>query len=752
MAALPHPPDAAAERGDDDSGFEASALERSLARRSRHSRWLGWRRRALVLAVLLGCIGVLALARWVAATPFVDAQWSGDDDGRLILEGSTVPALQAMRGRAVVAIGGSGGPPMPVDAALLHRSPRWQVDDAARARQLVQHEGLATLLAAGTLRLHFADSLVLTLDAEPRGWARLGWLFWPLSGLALLLLLSAAVVLLARPRPLNLLYALMALCQAGNLLFIALETTRGLGLPVGALVPDMLVRLALDGFTGAAAVTAFALHPRRLPQAGWMAAGAWAATIGGLALASVDALTPLWWWAQGLCLGLGGAALAVIARSHHREPNPYAMVLRRFAAATLATLLLVTAAVALATQLGEAAQGIAVAASAAWYLFLASLLLLTPFLGRSRQVLREFALLAGISTVATSLDLLFVAVFSLGAFNSLALALFFALALYVGARQWMLNHIIGRSMLSTERTFELLYRAARDVQSQPARLPALQAQLLRDLFEPLEVFSVDRIPPRARVVGGGAALVVPVHRADGDPTPAHALVLRYSQHGQRLFTLDDARLVDRVVDQMRRAVAYDQAVERGRNEERLRIAQDLHDDIGARLLTLMYQAPTPELEDYIRHTLLDLKTLTRGLAATEHRLSHAAVEWKADLAQRLAAAQAELLWTFHCDRDLRLSVVQWSALTRVLRELVSNALYHGHATRVEVQFSLERGELLLRVADDGSGSDPQAWSHGLGLGGVRKRAKLLGGEVRWREHEPCGIACELRIRGFGDPS
>ena len=127
----------------------------------------------------------------------------------------------------------------------------------------------------------------------------------------------------------------------------------------------------------------------------------------------------------------------------------------------------------------------------------------------------------------------------------------------------------------------------------------------------------------------------------------------------------------------------------------------------ARLLTLMYQAPTPELEDYIRHTLQDLKTLTRGLAAAEHRLSHAAVEWKADLSHRLAAAQAELAWSFQSDRDLHLTVVQWSALTRVLRELVSNALYHGHATAVEVLIQLERGQLLLRVADDGGGrADP----------------------------------------------
>jgi signal transduction histidine kinase len=117
----------------------------------------------------------------------------------------------------------------------------------------------------------------------------------------------------------------------------------------------------------------------------------------------------------------------------------------------------------------------------------------------------------------------------------------------------------------------------------------------------------------------------------------------------------------------------------------------------------------------------------------------------------LAAAQAQLGWQFSCDQDLPLSVVQWSALTRVLRELVSNALFHGHASRVDVALHIDGPRLSLLVADDGRGSNPQAWSHGLGLGGVRKRVKVLGGTVQWRDNQPRGIVCEVQVQHFRAP-
>lgn len=730
--------------GAEDTLFEASSFERALEHRV-PARWMGWRLRVLFAVALLGCLSLFALLRTLTHAPMLDAEWQAGVDGRPVLASSDDADLRPFAGRSLQLMSGGQASVAP-GHALLFGSPRWTVGDADRARLLQDRRQLNQIFASPAMTLHFDDGSLVEVRARPRGYAGLGLGFWLLALPALLLYLVAAVVLLAKPSTRNLLFAVMALCQVWNLLWLGVDSGRGLA-PISAwLINDLPWRLGLDLTTAAAAFQLVTLHPVRLPRLWPLAALVWLGSAGVTLGAGLGPWSGAWWWGQAYLFAVGLGVILVLHQSYRQEPNPFAAVLRRFALATLVTMAVVVAAVLAAKWQPEMAQEVATPAVLVWTLFFASLLIWLPFLSRGRQLMREFALLAGLSTVATSLDLLFVSLFSLEPFASLTLALFIALAAYAGARQWMLNQLAGSSLLTTERTFEQLYRVAREVQKHPERHVSLLSQLLRDLFEPLEVLRVSRPATRTRVMADGSALIVPVHgMAEGDRKDPLSLVLRFARRGQHIFTQEDARLTDRVVEQLRRAVAYDRAVEHGRTEERLRIAQDLHDDIGARLLTLMYKAENPEMEDYLRHTLQDLKTLTRGLAASHHRLSHSAAEWKSDLQQRLTAAHVHLAWSFSFDVDLELTVVQWSALTRVLRELVSNAIYHAHASRLDISASLERGAFSLQVCDDGVGREPQLWSHGLGLGGVRKRVKLLGGEVQWRENGAQGIVCEVRI-------
>jgi signal transduction histidine kinase len=700
-----------------------------------------------VVFALLGCLGLFLLARALALQPHIDSTWRAESARVVELVSSPLPALQALSGEHLVSIGGSDGSLIDVDADLLQRSPRWTVDDGSRQRQMAMQQRLSTVLGQGTVSLQFADGRQVAVQPLPRGFAGLGALFWLLGAAALSLGLVTAAVLMAHPRPRNLPYALIGLCQGANLLAIGIETLPGLGLPQAYALHGLQARLAFDLCSAAAMVHLSTLQPLRLPAGRWIAAAAWGGTALLLALAAWQALPQAWWWTQAAMLGCGATTLLLMTWSRRLEPNPFALLMRRLAAAATVTLLLLSTAVAVASGQDAIVQGDAAVSSVIWYVFLSTLVLLLPMLSRMQPMMRELALLAGTSTVATSLDLLFVATFSLGAFASLSLSVFFALVVYAGTRHWLLQPMSGQHVPGAERMFERLYRVLREVEAQPGDSAALLTRLLRDLFEPLEVRTLAQPSTRSRVLGEGSALLVPLPTIDAEQARSAdgSIVLRFANRGTRMFSRDDARLTDRVVEQLRRAVAYDKAVERGRSEERARIAQDLHDDIGARLLTLMYKSQTPEMEDYIRHTLKDLKTLTRGLASSDQRLSHAAAEWKTDIAQRLGAAQIELSWSFNFDRDIVLGVVQWSALTRVLRELVSNVIQHSCATHLDVSASLEGGRLRLQLTDDGIGRNPQAWSHGLGLGGVRKRVKLLGGDVQWRENSRAGIVCTVLV-------
>lgn len=721
-------------------------------------RWMGWRLRSLVWSALIVCIVVFAIVRAVTISPWIDARWSSDTRGRVILASSDQVQLSGLVGQVLVGFVAADGRLVEVDEnSLMQRAPRWITSEAARSRLIGQQIALNQVLAQGKARLVFANGRQVDVPAEERGLTGVGWAFWPLMALASAIVLVGAVVWLARPDPRNAFYLVLTLCQGANLGFIALQTIPGIPLPSTVAGIDLPVRMSLDLISAAVAVHIFTIHPYRLAFGPLIAAGAWLLGAAGLVAIFFASGPWLWWSAQGTVVVLGVITLLVLSRSQAVNPNPFTATMRRMGFVVMGSLVLLLASLAVAVGAASTQQRLAEVGSAVWAIFFASVLLLVPFLTRSRQVLREFALLAGISTVATSLDLMFIAVFSLGQFASVAVAVFLSLGVYALAREWIVSQVNGSQALTLDRIFERLYRVGRAIEKEPERRQELMQDLLRDLFEPLEVQMVPKAVVRSRVVADGAALMIPAPNDghtdfDGSAfSTAQTWVLMHAHKGRRLFSGEDARLADRISEHLRRAVVYDKAVERGRSEERRRIAQDLHDDIGARLLTLMYKATTPELEDYLRHTLQDLKTLTRGLAASEHMLSHAVAEWKSDIGQRLAAAQIALHWSFTFDRDLPLTVVQWSGLTRILRELVTNAIYHAQASKVAIEASLDNGRLNLWIADDGKGRDPSQWSHGLGLGGVRKRVRMLGGVVRWRENQPKGIICEVQIDHLDQP-
>ena len=749
-----------------ESHLDESWVDAALVDRRKHrARAPVDRARSLLLLGLVGAAALLLWLRMLAAEPHWPLSWHLAEAGSVVLDRSSDATLRGLAGHRLQALVLPDGETLAASATLLAGSPRWIVVDADRRQWHHLQQRLSQAAGQTSITLQLDGAADLTLAPRPRGITGLGPLSWLSCALALALMLAGAVVLLTGPGLPAWLYAAMAWSQSLTLLLIGTESLPGLGQPAGLVQFGLALRLLVDATMAAALLHLALVHRQRLLQVRWLAWPVWGLALGGTALALWWTPPGLWWIAQSLAVVYGLAAALVLGRSGPAVQGNSSQRFQRLVLVGTVSLALLSAAIGLAEPGTELQRQLTNGGSVVWSVLLASMLLIGPFLSTSRQVLREFTVLVGVSAVALSLGLLSLHLLSLhlltpsaGLALMLAMPLAASLAGYAAARPWIRSHLAGTAALSGERMFDSLYRAARELEQAPDQAEELLAALLREVFEPQEVTHSERPVSRIRVAADGSTLVVPIARlyqpelANGQPPMAGtALVLRHAGRGRRLFTQDDRQLCERLMDQLRRAVAYDRAVELGRTEERTRLAQDLHDDIGARLLTLMYKAADPEIEEYIRHTLQDLKTLTRGLAASNHRLSHAAAEWKSDITQRLNATGCQLQWDFSADRDLNLSVVQWSSLTRVLRELVNNIISHAKASRVEIQAQLEGGRLTLHVADDGIGRMPEDWSHGLGLGGVRKRVKLLAGQVRWCQREDCGIRCEVQVP-LGDAS
>lgn len=705
----------------------------------------GHKRFVLLALVVAGCMAVFVLARWMAAQPHVNMSWGQAADGHSVVASMPEAAPQATVGAHVVGLQGAEGQvvPWPADAAA--GSLRWVIGDTARHQATIAWAAANAALERGEVVFELEDGSKASARATPRGYANLGLGFWLLVSYALLLWLVGGLVLLLRPQWRNGVYLIMALAQSAQLALAAVAAVPALA-PPGLLASwGATLSASVELITCAALLHATAVHPRALPGHRLFVAGGWLAVLVWLVLTLTDMLPNAWWWTQGLVLTMGGLALVLLTRSLYQEPHPFAFVMRRIGLLLWFTMVLLMLTVALRQNtLGDPLPLIQ-ATDLVWSVFTASVILLVPFLAHSGRLMREVPIVVGTTALAVLANLIFVTVFGLGPLAAMVVALLLAVTAYAAIAQWLLHHAAASRAAATERMFAQLYSVAREVETRPERAGLRMTELLEHVFEPLEARATSAHGKRSQLSGNGAVLLVPMPGLLAGGDEGAMLALRGADRGRRLFSPGDTRLADRIVEQLMRAVAQDRAVERGRSEERTRIAQDLHDDIGARLLTLLYKAPTREMENYVRHTLQDLKTLTRGLAAQSQPLALAAAEWKRDLTDRASLANCALTWTSAFDREVTLTTVEWSSLTRIVRELVSNVIAHAKANQAHIYLRLEEGQLFISCTDDGQGKDPSTWSRGLGVGGIRKRVRLLGGEVQWREHTPKGIVCDVYI-------
>jgi two-component system sensor histidine kinase UhpB len=174
--------------------------------------------------------------------------------------------------------------------------------------------------------------------------------------------------------------------------------------------------------------------------------------------------------------------------------------------------------------------------------------------------------------------------------------------------------------------------------------------------------------------------------------------------------------------------------------ERLRIAQELHDEVGQTLTAVLLQlgrsarhagpelgAELLETQETARASLEEVRRISRELrpeALDDLGLSSALVALTERFSQNTGLEVRREL-----DRELpALSEEAELVIYRVAQEALTNVARHADTDRAQLSLTRANGRLTLRVLDEGIGLDPQRSERG-GLRGMRERAVLVGAEL-----------------------
>ena len=174
-------------------------------------------------------------------------------------------------------------------------------------------------------------------------------------------------------------------------------------------------------------------------------------------------------------------------------------------------------------------------------------------------------------------------------------------------------------------------------------------------------------------------------------------------------------------------------VEQVTERERKRIAADLHDDLGAKLLTIVHTSESDRISSLAREALEEMRLSVRGLSGRPVLLVDALGDWRVEVVSRLGQAGIESEWHAPDDDELpqRFSARAYVQTTRILREATSNIIKHSGASFCSVRCTLAEGDFQLVIQDNGKGisSDVELrLDRGHGLASMKSRAKQLQGQ------------------------
>ncbi len=203
-------------------------------------------------------------------------------------------------------------------------------------------------------------------------------------------------------------------------------------------------------------------------------------------------------------------------------------------------------------------------------------------------------------------------------------------------------------------------------------------------------------------------------------------------------------------------------LENVREEERVHIAREVHDELGQILTAFKFDLS--ELEDLISPdskgvgdlvkklikdadtTLESVQRISTGLRPQVLDIFGVgpAFEWQANEFQNQTGITCEVN---HFPENLQIEKDKSLILFRIFQEALMNVKHHAQASRVQISFSVNSEDMIMEIKDNGVGikmenvNDPQSF----GILGIQERADLLGGTASFRSNPGEGTTVSIRL-------
>ena len=265
---------------------------------------------------------------------------------------------------------------------------------------------------------------------------------------------------------------------------------------------------------------------------------------------------------------------------------------------------------------------------------------------------------------------------------------------------------------------------------------AMLAEPLLWQLRPAQATPLIAVAMPALMLGLGLHVTVVFGRARNDAESRHVQI--------------EQRMHEKVADAERHFnTLAELKLEQVTQRERKRIAADLHDDLGAKLLTIVHTSESDRISTLAREALEEMRLSVRGLTGKPVQLLDALGDWRAEVVSRLGQANILAEWKSPPEDIIHtLPARAYVQTTRIFREAVSNIIKHSSATHCTVSCNVQDGDFLVVIQDNGQGIPAELdgrLDRGHGMASMKSRAKQMHGQCLVESGPGWGTVIRLTI-------